>query len=307
MFLQRLYCIQHVAGANDGWQSVDITPTAQAGYRAVAFDVIQDMSTKNVNLAVAVTTGGAGSSTDLYTIFALSITYTALDWSKIVWNSRNNNLGQRSVTIMQLSEVAAVRGGAYPFVLVGTSVSSTSTLIASDYVVSLDPSNTAPWSQTPLSKVASSVIQVSPGHMRLPFGHGVFSLFQDATYANSGYITQYGPDAGNSCAFNSFPTFDANGNITDAGTLVVILLRKLGQVARGFTTLVNSKGCVTARPISDARPNSSLAIPIFLWLELTASDSIRLPNWIRTPPLYYSRTSASTKLPPANGEHRSRY
>ncbi|KAK7001514.1 hypothetical protein R3P38DRAFT_3284352 [Favolaschia claudopus] len=239
---ERLYCIQHIPGASSGWQSVDITPTTQTGYRAVAFDVVQDMSTKNVNLAVAVTTGATGTNTDLYTVFGLSIFYSPVDWAQLAWNLRNNNLGRRSVSTMQLSEVAAVRGGAYPFVLVGTSISGSSDLLASDYVVSLDPSSTTPWSQAPLSKVASSVIQVSPGHMRLPFGHGVFTLFQDANYINEGFLTQYGKDAGNSCAFNSFPTFDANGNITDAGTLVVVLLRKLGQVARGFTTLVNSKG-----------------------------------------------------------------
>ncbi|KAK6996852.1 hypothetical protein R3P38DRAFT_3626125 [Favolaschia claudopus] len=236
----RLYCIQHIPGASSGWQSVDITPTTQTGYRAVAFDVVQDTSTKNVNLAVAVTTGATGSNTDLYTIFGLSIFYSPVDWAQLAWNPRNSNLGPRSVSTMQLSEVAAICGGAYPFVLVGTSISGPSDLLASDYVVSLNPSSTTPWSQAPLSKVASSVIQVSPGHMRLPFGHGVFTLFQDANYINEGFLTQYGKDAGNSCAFNSFPTLDAKGNITDAGTLVVILLRKLGQVARGFTTLANS-------------------------------------------------------------------
>jgi hypothetical protein len=236
-----LYCARHVNGNANGWQPFDISPAGHPDDRVTAFDVTQDITTSLVNLAVAITAStSTDGHSDVYTIVGLNVNDANLDWTKLTWVTRTNNLGPKKVAALKLTQYSRVSNGVYPFAIAGTS--ETESTLASDYVITLDPSNAAPWSQDPLAKVATNVIQIAPGHYRLPFGFGVFTLFQDANYVNSGDQKRAGTNAGNSCAFNSFPTYGPGGTITDPGLLIVVLLDKIGGIAYSIAPLINNKG-----------------------------------------------------------------
>lgn len=161
---------------------------------------------------------------------SLIMFFQAINYSHAV-----NNLGGRPISSLMLGTPSDEVAGYYA--VVGTVAAGDK--IATDYVVSLEPSNPAPWSIISLPKSATRVIDTVPATLRAPFNKGIMTLYQQPLSTPLPPDEQ-GPDVGTSVSYTSL----------DQAYNISILLKNIGGAARGVTSVLNPKGLVSDHKLS---------------------------------------------------------